>query len=226
MKNNVINVFFVRHGETYFNFLKRYQGWADIDLTSRGIKEAKNVGQRLAKVHFKAAFSSDLNRAFKTGQIILNENESASADLVPSKDFREVFFGSAEGLNRKDFNRIFNLTRKSGDLDHGQLINKYGFMKLLDICKKNDPYHLAENSIEFKNRTNHGLIMIRETFKGGDNILVVTHGTYIRSLAVRFGNYKLAEDAIQNAAICKLILEPKKDGKTEIKVWNDTKKIW
>ncbi|KGO32088.1 hypothetical protein Q757_03145, partial [Oenococcus alcoholitolerans] len=97
MTENGINVYFVRHGQTYFNYLGRYQGWSDIDLTDKGIEDGKNAGKRLASIHFKAAFSSDLSRAYRTGQLILMKRSCLSR-LIRDSDFREVFFGSAEGL--------------------------------------------------------------------------------------------------------------------------------
>ncbi|WP_257614062.1 histidine phosphatase family protein, partial [Oenococcus oeni] len=71
--------------------------WSDIDLTEKGIADGQAAGKRLSKVHFTAAYASDLPRAYKTAQFILDENEAASpAKATLNRDFREIFFGSAE----------------------------------------------------------------------------------------------------------------------------------
>ncbi|WP_439425090.1 histidine phosphatase family protein [Oenococcus alcoholitolerans] len=231
MTENGINVYFVRHGQTYFNYLGRYQGWSDIDLTDKGIEDGKNAGKRLASIHFKAAFSSDLSRAYRTGQLILNENEAASADLIRDSDFREVFFGSAEGLKN---DQVIELLNQNGSKDtalpqigYNDLIKKYGFNGLLDIFKEYDPNSFAENAAEFNARLDHGLNMIRQNFNDGDNVLIATHGSFMRALADRFSDDKeLASKRIYNGAVSKLIFETKKDGKVKIAAWNDIDTFW
>lgn len=52
-----INVYFVRHGQTYLNLYHRMQGWSDSPLTEKGLADAARAGQALAKVDFDYAFS-------------------------------------------------------------------------------------------------------------------------------------------------------------------------
>ncbi len=66
-----INLYIVRHGETYFNFLHRFQGWSDAPLTSKGIQHGLDAGSRLANIHFDGVYSSDLTRAIHTARYIL-----------------------------------------------------------------------------------------------------------------------------------------------------------
>lgn len=42
-------VYFVRHGQTMFNYFQRMQGWSDSPLTAKGIQDAKKAGQHLKK---------------------------------------------------------------------------------------------------------------------------------------------------------------------------------
>ncbi|MCV3296643.1 MAG: histidine phosphatase family protein [Oenococcus sp.] len=231
MTEQGINVFFVRHGQTYFNLMGRFQGWSDIDLTEKGIADGKAAGIRLAGVHFKAAFSSDLPRAYNTARFVLNANQANSPALpTAEKDFREIFFGSAEGLTIQqivaEYDHGFDKTMQAEAVGYGDTIEKFGFDGLMDLFKKNDPLHLAEDSAEFNQRLTHGLNMIRETFKAGDNVLVVTHGSLMRALANKFQSAELASHKLDNGAISKLIFEPKKDGRVTIAAWNDTEKIW
>ena len=58
-----MKIYLVRHGETDWNNEKRLQGWADISLNAKGVKEAEVVAEKLMDVHFDDAFCSDLERA-------------------------------------------------------------------------------------------------------------------------------------------------------------------
>ncbi len=231
MTQKGINVFFVRHGQTYFNLMNRFQGWSDIDLTEKGITDGEAAGKRLSKVHFTAAYSSDLARAYKTARFILDENEASSpAKPTLSKDFREIFFGSAEGLTIKqvtgEFGNVIDTSMVNGAIGYGDTIEKYGFDGLMDLFKKNDPLGLAEDSNEFNSRLQHGLNMIRQNYQVGDNVLVVTHGSLMRALANKYQSQELATKSLSNGAISKLTFEAKKDGDVTINTWNDTEKVW
>ncbi|MDN6900725.1 histidine phosphatase family protein [Oenococcus sicerae] len=232
MTQNGINVFFVRHGQTYFNLMNRFQGWSDIDLTDKGIADGQAAGKRLAKVHFTAAYSSDLSRAHRTAKFILDANQADSPKKPTSeKDFREVFFGSAEGLSNREISDGFGanadaIITEICQIGYNSAIAKYGFDNLMDLFKKNDPLDLAEDAHEFNKRLQRGLNTIRQSYQTGDNILVVTHGSLMRSLASQYKSEDLAAKSLANGAICKLIFEPKKDGQVTVDTWNDIEKIW
>lgn len=73
-----VHIYMVRHGETYFNFLHRFQGWSDAPLTEKGIQDGYHAGTRLANVHFDGAYSSDLTRAIHTARYILTNNAASN----------------------------------------------------------------------------------------------------------------------------------------------------
>ena len=58
----------VRHGESEWNLQNRFTGWIDVDLTEKGVSEAKSGGKALkeAGLKFDVAFSSYQKRANKT----------------------------------------------------------------------------------------------------------------------------------------------------------------
>ena len=66
-----ITVYFVRHGETYFNRFARLQGWSDTPLTEKGKMNAKKIGQVLADLRIDYLFSSDLKRAVDTARLLI-----------------------------------------------------------------------------------------------------------------------------------------------------------
>ncbi len=91
-----MTLIFVRHGESQGNRLRVAQGWRDYPLTDRGRRQAAAVAARLAAVDAAAVYSSDLNRASETGDII-----AAWHELTPRRraDLREQRFGEREGLS-------------------------------------------------------------------------------------------------------------------------------
>ena len=69
-----INLYIVRHGETYINKYNRIQGWTNAPLTEKGIQDGQAAGERLQHIIFDRAYSSDLERAVTTAQMVLEQN--------------------------------------------------------------------------------------------------------------------------------------------------------
>ena len=68
------NLVIVRHGQSQWNLENKFTGWVDVDLSSKGIDEAEKAGDLLKDYKFDKAFTSDLIRAQKTLDIILDES--------------------------------------------------------------------------------------------------------------------------------------------------------
>src|SRR5699024_8816447 len=98
MSNKGVKIYFVRHGETYFNYYGRMQGWSDTPLTEHGKSDVRRCGRGLADVEFDAVYTSGLSRTQETANLILEENgQLDSMEMIQIPEFREVFFGSLEG---------------------------------------------------------------------------------------------------------------------------------
>ncbi len=85
----------VRHGQTLWNHIARYQGHSDIDLSDTGRNQAKLLSLRLATVSLQAVYASDLKRALDTARIIA-EPHGLAVQALPQ--LREINFGAWEGL--------------------------------------------------------------------------------------------------------------------------------
>jgi broad specificity phosphatase PhoE len=93
-------LYLVRHGETDWNVKGFIQGHSDIPLNPTGEQQAQNLGMFLQDVHIDAVFSSDLQRAKRTAEIVAIEKKLA----VQTKEIlRERFFGALEGKHRNEF---------------------------------------------------------------------------------------------------------------------------
>lgn len=86
--------YFVRHGQTDWNLVRKLQGSTDIALNESGIAQAREARQKLAGIQFSMIFSSPMMRARKTADII---GEGLGCPIVEIDDLREWHFGSSEG---------------------------------------------------------------------------------------------------------------------------------
>lgn len=75
-------LYFFRHGETDLNAGNAFRGFIDVELDDNGKQQAKEAGQYVKDVPFKALFSSDLKRAKQTLKAVQNANSYAQ-DLIP-----------------------------------------------------------------------------------------------------------------------------------------------
>src|SRR5450756_1611750 len=68
-------VILLRHGESVWNKENRFTGWTDVDLTEKGVEEAKQAGElmRDAGFVFDLAHTSVLKRAIKTLWLALEQ---------------------------------------------------------------------------------------------------------------------------------------------------------
>lgn len=92
----MMEIVFVRHGETDSNKRSAYLGWTDVVLNEKGLQQACEVREKLAGQRFTAFYTSPLKRARKTAFII---NESLNMKIDFSKDIMERNFGIFEDLN-------------------------------------------------------------------------------------------------------------------------------
>ena len=87
-------VLLIRHGETEWNTLGKFQGCTDIALSEVGIKQAEILNDRL-KGDFDYIYSSPLSRAFETANILAI---GTNKEVTVATEIREINFGEWEGL--------------------------------------------------------------------------------------------------------------------------------
>jgi 2,3-bisphosphoglycerate-dependent phosphoglycerate mutase len=94
----------LRHGESTWNKENRFSGWTDVDLSEKGVKEAKKAGKRLklAEFTFDLAFTSVLKRAIRTLWIMLDEMDLMWIPVEKSWRLNERHYGALQGLNKAE----------------------------------------------------------------------------------------------------------------------------
>jgi 2,3-bisphosphoglycerate-dependent phosphoglycerate mutase len=94
----------LRHGESTWNQENRFTGWTDVDLSERGIAEAKEAGRLLREggFVFDIAYTSVLKRAIKTLGIVLDALDQLWIPVTKSWKLNERHYGGLQGLNKTE----------------------------------------------------------------------------------------------------------------------------
>jgi phosphoserine phosphatase len=185
----VTTILLARHGESDWNRTKRWQGFADRPLTELGRRQAVELADRLKETALDAVFSSDLQRARETAEIV------ARTKGLPVKvlsDLREVDVGSWSGLTRAEAESRFPAA--------------YGrWLQGAEGWEDGETYEqLGERVV--------GAIRRIGAENQGDRVLVVAHGGSIRAvhaaaLGVDIHSYRRIQRVEPNATLSAVCIE-------------------
>ena len=163
----------IRHGQSVWNAENRFTGWTDVDLSDRGVLEAKEAGQELRNQRVDIVHTSDLIRAKRTAEIVM-EGNNASGEVETRSDWRlnERNYGSLQGLNKaetaeKHGNEQVHIWRRSYD------VAPPGGESLEMTAERTIPYFEDE---------------IMPDLEAGRNVLVSAHGNSLRSIVMHIEN--------------------------------------
>lgn len=94
----------LRHGESQWNRENRFTGWADVDLTDDGRREAVAAGEllRTEGFGFDIAYTSVLKRAIRTLWLTLDAMDLMWLPVVHSWRLNERHYGALQGLNKAE----------------------------------------------------------------------------------------------------------------------------
>ncbi len=94
----------LRHGESAWNRENRFTGWTDVDLSEKGVEEARAAGRALksAGYAFDIAYTSVLKRAIRTLWIVMDELDQMWLPVVNSWRLNERHYGALQGLNKAE----------------------------------------------------------------------------------------------------------------------------
>jgi 2,3-bisphosphoglycerate-dependent phosphoglycerate mutase len=97
-------VVLLRHGESEWNKENRFTGWKDVDLSEKGLAEAKDAGRLMkeAGLAFDVAFTSVLRRAIKTLDIALDGMDLLWIPVTKHWRLNERHYGALQGLNKAE----------------------------------------------------------------------------------------------------------------------------
>lgn len=160
----------VRHGESDWNLKNLFTGWRDVDLTEKGIEEARAAGRKLKGLglRFDVAFTSALIRAQRSLELMLDELGQTGIPMFKNLALNERDYGDLSGLNKDDARKKWGdeqvlLWRRSYD------VAPPGGESLKDTAARVLPYYIQE--------------ILPRVLKG-DNVLVSAHGNSLRALVM------------------------------------------
>ena len=168
----------VRHGESQWNLENRFTGWVDVPLSERGMAEAHAAGEKLRGYHFDKGFTSVLQRAIKTMDIILEVIDQKTLPLERNQALNERMYGDLQGLNKEECAQKFGadqvkIWRRSYD------VNPPNGESLKDTAARVLPYYEAH---------------ILPELKAGHDIIIAAHGNSLRALVMKLDN--LSKEAV------------------------------
>jgi 2,3-bisphosphoglycerate-dependent phosphoglycerate mutase len=147
-----------------------FTGWRDIDLTEKGIAEAREAGRKLKAqgIAFNAAFTSALVRAQRTLDLMLTEMGQSNIQVFKDQALNERDYGDLSGLNKDEARKKWgeeqvHIWRRSYD------VAPPGGESLRDTAARVLPYYLAE---------------ILPRVLRGEHVLVSAHGNSLRALVM------------------------------------------
>lgn len=103
-KDIAMKLVLIRHGESEWNKLNLFTGWTDVELSEKGVQEAKAAGQLLKNegYDFDICYTSYLKRAIHTLQLALAEMDREWLPVVKEWRLNERHYGALQGLNKSE----------------------------------------------------------------------------------------------------------------------------
>jgi len=163
-------LYFIRHGKTDWNGLKKLQGQQDIPLNALGRLQAQAVAQRLRGEVFDAVYASDLSRAYETAVSI---NTHHGLPIVRDPRLRERSFGCFEGFTVEESRQRYPEIRSAYERDRLNFQIPGGESRLAFILRVGDFFE-----------------MLRQQHPE-QTVAVVAHGGVIGSVVSHIISHKL-----------------------------------
>jgi len=199
----MLNIYFVRHGQTEWNLIRKLQGALNSPLTTEGIEQTKLLKEKIDHIKFDKCYSSPQGRAFDTAKLLLEDK----LEIEIIEALAEMGFGDVEGLEKENFKEKYPTE----------------FYNLWHEAHHYDPS--AFHGETFENALDRSIMSLEEIVSrnSSGNILVVGHGMILKLIFGHIWNHDLEkfwEDPVpQNTSITHVIYE---NGKFIMKDFSNT----
>ena len=175
----------IRHGQSIWNEQNIFTGWADVELSVKGIEEARQAAILLRFYEIDFAFTSVLKRAIHTLEIVL-EGRSPQIPVFKSALLNERNYGDLQGLYKAETEHKYGLEQVLAWRRSFSTAPPNG-ESLKDTLERVLPYYLLE---------------IEPRLKLNQNILIVAHGNSLRALMMHLENISETNIETINIATC------------------------
>jgi 2,3-bisphosphoglycerate-dependent phosphoglycerate mutase len=183
----------LRHGESTWNRENRFTGWTDVDLSEKGLDEAREAGRLLEEgaYAFDIAFTSVLTRAIRTCWITLDALDRLWIPMDKDWRLNERHYGALQGLNKAE------TAAKHGE--EQTLIWRRSYDIPPPPLERDDPRHpsrdpryaqLSPSTLPLTESLKDTVARflpawhekIAPAVRGGQQVLVAAHGNSLRAL--------------------------------------------
>jgi len=198
-------VVLLRHGQSIWNQENLFTGWYDVDLSEKGVNEAREAGRTLLKEGyvFDHAFTSLLKRAIRTLWLTLDEMDSMWIPVERDWHLNERHYGTLQGLNKSETAAKYGedqvkVWRRSYDTPPPALETndernpkhdrRYSHLTEAELPLTECLKDTVERVIPYWNGT------IAPVIKSGKRVVIAAHGNSLRALVKYLDN--VSDDAI------------------------------
>ncbi len=201
----------VRHGQSEWNAANRFTGWIDVDITERGIIEARQAGNILKEqgLQHDLVCTSCLRRAIRTACLMLSASDQCFVPLIKDVRLNEQHSGALTGYNKRALAKAQGIEqvmqwRRAYDVPPPPLSEEDPFQRALvqDERYRDSPIAIPDAESLANTSVRVGSIWeetIAPALRQGQNVMVVAHGNTLRALV------KLV-DGVSDANACHLDL--------------------
>ena len=195
----------VRHGQSMWNLENRVTGRADVDLSERGIDEAREAGNTL-KEHdftFDITMTSYLKRSIRTLWVMLDALDQMHLPIQTDWRLNERHYGALQGLDKREtvaqhgeeqvlkWRRGFSIRPPAMALDDPERSTNHP--RYRGLGNMPDTESLADTLTRVTRWWHEALVPLLTQKK---RVLVVAHGNSLRALVKYIDN--MSEEDILN----------------------------
>ena len=181
-----------RHGQSIWNAENRFTGWVDVDLSEKGVEEAKKSGDLIKKLNTKIdiSYTSFLKRAIKTLTTILKKN-NLDLKFNTAWQLNERHYGSLTGLNKEETKKKigedqFKKYRRSWDISPPPISGESEYLLNFSPLNGSIPIGMTPLAESLKNTYERVVPFynkeVKKNLSEGKNVLVSAHGNSLRAL--------------------------------------------
>ncbi|MBC5628291.1 histidine phosphatase family protein [Clostridium sp. NSJ-6] len=180
-------IYLTRHGQTEWNLERRLQGRGNSPLTEAGIERAKELRERIKDIDIDFIYSSPIERALDTANIIKGEK---NIEVITDEGLMEMCFGDYEG-RKTDEVMAENPSWNIDLIMHGDV----------ELCAPN-----GEDLASVRARVAETMDRIIEENRG-KAILIVTHGITLKALMYYFKDQEVNNEVMGQATLTKISVD-------------------
>ena len=180
----------IRHGQSEWNLANRFTGWWDVDLTEKGVEEAKAAGRAMteAALDFDLCFTSYQKRAIKTLNLALEEMDRLWLPVTKDWRLNERHYGGLTGLDKQETrdrhgDEQVHIWRRSFDVPPPDIEPASRYDLAGDIRYEGIEVPRAESlKLTIERVLPYWNEAIAPELKAGRRVLISAHGNSLRAL--------------------------------------------